>query len=144
MERGTFSYLLSFSGEPSTFTYVIGSTSLDVSFSCHLFAETCRTPPVRRAVLPHSSARHRPAHVTHVHASLMSRSLGLVGRREPSAMTLIRARDPKSWPTFRVDENRFLDGASIPFWILRHLVKPHIPYCRSLLSCVSSGISYIE
>ena len=57
--------------------------------------------------------------MAHVCASLMSRSLGLVGRREPSAMTAIRARDPKSWPTFCVDEAGFLDGARIMFWILR-------------------------
>ena len=68
-------------------------------------------PPSAASSVPHWSARHRPAHVAHVHASLMSRSLVLVSRREPNAMTLIRARDPKSWPTFRVDEKRFLDGS---------------------------------
>jgi len=67
--------------------------------SCPLYIrQLLYDPPVRRAVLPHSSARHGPAHVAHVCASLMSRSLGLVRRREPSAMTAIRARDPDGWP----------------------------------------------
>ena len=36
-----------------------------------------------------------------------------------------RARHSNGWPTSRVDEAGFLDGARIPFWILRHLMKPH-------------------
>ena len=80
------------------------------------YAPNLSRTPVRRAVLPHSSARHGPAHVAHVCASLMSRSLGLVGRREPSAMTAIRARDPDGWPTFRVDEERF-------FWTVRQFLS---------------------
>ena len=56
---------------------------------------------------------------------LVSQTLGRVSRREPSAMTAIRARDPKSWPTFCVNEAGFLDGARIPFWILRLLAEPY-------------------
>ena len=36
-----------------------------------------------------------------------------------------RARHSNGWPTSRVDEAGFLDGARITFWILRLLVKPH-------------------
>ena len=108
-----------------TKTLVRRKVGRSMASSAVSYAPNLSRTPVRRAVLPHSSARHGPAHVAHVHASLMSRSLGLVGRREPSAMTLIRARDADGWPTFREDEERLLDGARVLRPTVRQLVKPH-------------------
>ena len=111
-------------------------------FSWSLIHGNPSTPPSDDAVLPHSSARHSAARVLTVYALLVFQTLSRVSRREPSAMTAIRARDPKSWPTFCVDEagilvacDHYADDARAPH---------EAAYCRSLLSCVSMIFSCDE
>ena len=100
------------------------------------------TPPSDDAVLPHSSARHSAARVLTVYALLVFQTLSRVSRREPSAMTAISARDPKSWPTFCVDETGILVACDHCADDAR---APHeAAYCRSLLSCVSMIFSCDE
>ena len=69
-------------------------------------------PPSVGAVLAHSSAGHGMTHVELAFAPLVFVTLGVVGRRAPSAMTAIRARDSNGWPSFRADEMVSVDGAS--------------------------------
>ena len=74
---------------------------------------------------------------------LVFQSLGLVGRRVPSAMRAKRARHSNGWPTSRADEEGHGDGsyASHPAHATAPLEAAH---CRSLLSCVAMGISRHE
>jgi len=55
----------------------------------------------------------------------MFRTLGLVDRRVLSAKTATRARSPDPWPTSCGDEEGFLDGARITFWIFWLLAEPY-------------------
>ena len=64
-------------------------------------------------------------HVELVFAPLVFVTLGVVGRRAPSAMTAIRARDSNGWPSFRADEMVSVDGAPVSQPILRLLAEPH-------------------
>ena len=82
-------------------------------------------PPSVGAVLAHSSAGHGMTHVELVFAPLVFVTLGVVGRRAPSAMTAIRARDSNGWPSFRADEMVSVDGAPVSQPILRLLAEPH-------------------
>ena len=56
---------------------------------------------------------------------LVFRTLSLVDRRATSIMPTIRARTADGWTTFCGDEEGFLDGARIAFWILQLLAEPH-------------------
>ena len=64
-------------------------------------------------------------HVELAFAPLVFVTLGVVGRRAPSAMTAIRARDSTGWPSFYADETVSVDGAPVMQLILRLLAEPH-------------------
>ena len=110
---------------------------LRVSYLRYLIAETWSGPPSGRDVHAHSSARarHGGTRMAHMVGLLVSRPLGLVGRRAPRAKRAVRARNPNGWPTFPVDEKGLLDGAPATTWMLRKLMKWHgavACYCVSI------------
>ena len=102
-----------------------GTAETSGSGSWSLIAQIWSDPPSPGALRTAVGTCHGAPHVAPWYALLVSLTLGRIDREEPSALAPTRALDLGCWTTFSVDASGILDGARIPFWILRLLAELH-------------------